>query len=429
MEEVLIALVIILALLVFGLPASFSILTGSVVFFIINRGIVDLPLTQMSRTVVYGIDSFPLLAIPTFILMAHVLSESKVINLIFDFTHKLVGHWRGGLAHVNIVASMIFAGKSGSGTADVAGLGRILYQNMIEGGYTRSYSAAVTGASSVVGPIIPPSIPAVMYAIHAELSVVRLFLACLGPGILIGLFLLVHVTVLAKIHNLPTLPKPAMKIRMESTVKAIPPLMVPVILIVGILSGQFTATEAGAMAALLAIVLGIIVYRAIGFKKLYYTFQRTAHDSAKIMILAAVSFVFSWILARNRVPIIIAEELMEITEITFILVALLMLFFLILGCFLAVVVAVNLVTPIVAPIVMELGLDPYAFGAMAIIVLSMGNLTPPFGVSLYVLSDYTRVPFLTLAWYIAPFLLTIFLVAILTILFPAIPNFFPSFLN
>lgn len=421
-----ISLLAMLALLIFGVPASFSILAASLLFIVLLRGPLNIPYPVMARTIVYGIDSFPLLAIPTFILMAQILSDSTVVNLIFNFTHRLVGHWKGGLAHVNIVASMIFAGKSGSGTADVAGIGRILYFNMIEGGYTKKYSAAITGASSVVGPIIPPSIPAVMYAIHAELSVIGLFLACLLPGILIGVALLIHCTIIARVDNLPTRPKPEFKERISSFTKAIPPLMVPLILIGGILSGQFTATESGAMSAFLAIILGTVVYRTIGLKGLYNSFKKTANDTSKIMILAAVSFLFSWVLTRYRIPVMIAEEILSVTDFIPLLVALIMIFYLILGCFLSVVVAVNLVTPIVAPIVVALGLDPLAFGAMTIIVLSMGNLTPPFGVSLYVLSDYTEVPFLTLAWYIFPFLITIFAIAILTITFPQIANFIPS---
>ncbi len=429
MEEFVISIIILLVLLFLGVPASFSILTGSFVFFILSRGFLDIPYAQITRSLVYGIDSFPLLAIPTFILMAHILTDARVTPLIFDFCHKWVGHLRGGLAHVNIVASMIFAGKSGSGTADVAGIGRILYQNMVEGGYDKRYAAAITGASSVVGPIIPPSIPAVMYAVIAELSVIDLFLACLGPGLLIGFALLVQVTIIAKVKNLNITPRADILTRFRSTYRAIPPLMVPVVLIGGILSGQFTATESGAMAAFLAVILGVIVYRTIGFKKLYATFQRTANDTAKIMILVAVSSLFSWILARYRVPVIIAENLLGVTENVFILVGLFMMFLLIVGCFISVVVAVNLVTPIMAPMAVALGLDPLAFGAMTIIILSIGNLTPPFGVSLYVLADYTEIPFITLAWYIVPFLITIFSIGVLTIAFPAIPNFIPSLVN
>ncbi len=424
--ELVIVLIILVVILIGGLPAGFAIGAGSLLYLAVTRGITQIPYEIIAQRMTYGLDSFPILAIPLFILMGEIMNRSGVTERIFDFANSLVGHLTGGLGHVNVIASMIFAGMSGSGTADAAGLGRIEIKAMVDAGYDLEFSTAITGATTLIGPIIPPSIGVVLYGIWAQVSIAELFMAAFVPGVLMGIALMIHVAVVSKKRNYPKSKKHTNKERALSFKHAFFPLMTPVILIGGIMSGQFTATESAAIAALYALIMATILYRAISMKATISLFYDVAIDSSKIMFIFATSSLLAWVLTRARVPYILADAILALTTNVPLIMTLLILFFLLVGCFLSVNVSINLLTPIIVPVIVALGIDPIVFGVVMIMTLGLGNLTPPFGIALYVLTDISNVPFLRLSLDILPYLGTIMLVIILVILFPSIATFLPS---
>ena len=425
---IVVIIVSIFLFLLAGIPAGFAMAATSAIYFIITRGIGNFPSVLFAQTTLTGIDKFPLLAIPLFILMGQIMNESKVSDKLFGFAEKVTGHLPGGLGLVNILASMIFAGMSGSGTADIAGLGRIELKAMNDAGYERKFSAAITGASSLLGPIIPPSSAMIMYAIWANVSATRMLLAGLIPGLFMGLTLMLKVAMDAKKANYPVSKRSTFLELWESFKNAFFTLLTPIILLGGMLSGYFTVTESAAIAAFYSIILGVLIYKTISIQKLMLVFKKVAQDSAKIMFILAMAYGFSWVLTRARIPMTIANFMVQLTSNPLVLIGILMIFFLIMGCFLSVAVNVNLLTPIVIPIVLAFNIDPIFFGVIMVMCLGIGNLTPPFGIGLYVLTDVSELPYFTVVRALIPYILTVLIVVIVIAIFPDIATFLPNFL-
>lgn len=412
-------------LLIVGVSAAFALGVSGFGYFAFTRGVDSIPYEIITQRMVGTVDSFTLLAIPLFLFVGHMMNESGATTRVFRFANVLVGHWRGGLAQVNVLASMMFAGMSGSGTADAAGLGAIELKAMREAGYDDETSIGVTVGSALIGPIIPPSIAAILYAVLAEVSPADVLLAGAVPGILMALALMLLVAMLARRRSLPSTPFPGMGELWRSFVRAIWSLLTPFILIGGIIAGVFTATESGAVAALWATVVAMAVHRSVDLKGLFRVLRRSAYDSAIIMFILACSGLFAWILTRARVPQTVADGIMGMTADPTLIMVLIAAFLIVVGCFMAVAVSINILTPILVPIAVSIGMDPVHFGIVMIMILVIGEATPPFGMVLFVMTRIAGVPFDRVVRASVPFLLAILAVILLVAVFPSLALWLP----
>ncbi|MUK87641.1 TRAP transporter large permease subunit [Ornithinibacillus sp. L9] len=422
----LIMLLVLIVALIIGIPAVFSMGIATLIYFLLERGLFDIPHYMVVQRTVFGLDSFTLLAIPLFLLVGKVMNESNVTTRLFDFAKALVGHFRGGLGQVNIAASVIFAGMSGSATADAAGLGSVEIKAMKDAKYPGKFAASITAASSLIGPIIPPSIPVVLYAIVSGVSVNKLLVAGIIPGLLMAISLSVFVAFQAMKNNYPTEAKASMSKLWYTAKRAFLPGLTPVILIGGILSGVFTATEAAAVGSLYAIILSTVVYRTISLRHMYDIFKRTMRDSAVIMIILAVANVFAWILTRERVPILFVDLITSFTENYYVVMGLCLIFLLILGMFLSSIVSITIATPVLVPLVLEVGGDPLHFGIIMIVALMIGEITPPFGMVLFAITRVGDIPFIDLVRGVVPYIIPVFILLIILIIFPALVTVLPT---
>lgn len=416
-------------LLGIGLGAAFAMGLSGVVYFSVTRGLAEIPFEILVQRVVSGIDSFTLLAVPLFIFVGHLMNESGATTRLFAFANDLVGHFRGGLAQVNVLASMLFAGMSGSGTADAAGLGTIEIRAMRDAGYDDQTTIGVTVGSSLIGPIIPPSIPAILYAILAQVSATDMLLAGILPGLLMAAAIMVLSAFLARRRNHPRGTFPGLARLFRSFVSAFAALMTPAILLGGIMFGVFTATEAAAVAGLWAFLLATLVYRSLGVRAIVRVLRRSAYDSASIMFILGCSAILAWILTRAQVPMTIANWLVELTESPILVLALVMVFLLAIGCFMAVAVAINILTPILVPIMILYGFDPVHFGIVMIMLLVIGEATPPFGMVLYVVTGISERPFEFVVRSALPFLIVIFSVVVLVAAVPELALAIPRMVD
>ena len=419
-------LVALIFLLLLGVSAGFGLGVTGLGYFAVTRGFENIPFEIIAQRLVGTIDSFTLLAIPLFLFVGHVMNESGATTRLFAFASALVGHWRGGLAQVNVLASMLFAGMSGSGTADAAGLGAIELKAMREAKYDDRTSIGVTVGSALIGPIIPPSIAAIIYSVLAEVSPRDVLLAGAIPGVLMAVSMMLLVAYLARRRNLPSEPFPGWRSLATSFLRAFWALLTPFILIGGILAGLFTATESAAVASFWAVLVALLFYREMGLKALGRVFWKSAFDSAIIMFILACSGLFAWILTRARLPQTIADGIAGITTDPTLVMALIAVFLIVVGCFMAVAVSLNILTPILVPIAVGLGIDPVHFGVIMIMLLVIGEATPPFGMVLFVMTRIANVPFdfvVRAAW---PFLCAIFVVVLLVWLVPGLALWLPA---
>ncbi|MCJ8141023.1 TRAP transporter large permease [Falsirhodobacter halotolerans] len=420
---------VLVALLLFGLAASFALGLASVIYFIVTRGFDGIPAEIIAQRLVAGVDSFTLLSIPLFIFVGHLMNESGATTRLFGFANTMVGHVRGGLAHVNIVASMLFAGMSGSGTADAAGLGALEIRAMREAGYDDRTTIGVTASSALIGPIIPPSIPAILYAVLAQVSAADMLLAGLIPGLMMAAALMLLASWYARRRNLPKAHFPGFARMLGAFRSAFATLLTPVILMGGIMTGLFTATEAAAVAALWAFLLATVIYRTLGLRGVCGVLRKATRDTAAVMFILACSSLFAWVLTRARVPDTIAGWLADLTGSPVLVMILIMAFLLVVGCFLAVSVAINILTPILVPIAVAFGFDPVHFGIIMIMLLVIGEATPPFGMVLYVLTGLSGRPFEYVVAASLPWLIAIFAVVVLVACFPSLALWLPEVLG
>lgn len=420
-------LILIVGLAIFiliGMPVVFSIILSSSLLLGIERGFSNLPSGLIAQRIVYGIDSFPLLAVPLFILVGQLMNYSGISTHIFALANTMVGHMKVGLAHVNIIASMIFAGMSGSATADAAGLGAVEIKAMTDAGYDLDFSVGVTAGSALIGPILPPSIPVVLYAILADVSVSKLLIAGIVPGVLMGVSLMIFARIVGNKRGYPVQPKANIRLFFRAFKRAFFPLLTPIILVGGILSGIFTATESAAVAALYSIVL-FLFYTGWSWKKLLNVIRKSAKISATIMFLLASAKLFSTLVIKSRVLVDIVEKISLITTNPSIILLLAILSLLIAGCFMSTAVNINILTPILVPIIVSAGIDPLFFGVIMIVTLMIGQLTPPFGMVLFALMDICDISFSRLAKSAVMFTVPILLVLVLLIIWPQLVNFLP----
>lgn len=426
MEIVVIFLGLLVALLLLGIPAGYSIGMVSIVAIVIKWGLPSLSFGLIAQMLVYGVNNFTILAIPLFILTGALMNTGGISRRIFDFADSLVGHIRGGLAHVNVLASFIFSGMSGAAAADVAGLGQIEIKAMEDAGYDKDFSCAVTGASATIGPIVPPSIPLVLYGVLACTSVTRLFIGGLIPGILMAITLMIHCSIIAKKRKYPKGEQFRLNHLIKSFKRAFLPLLTPVIIIGGIWTGIFTPTEAAGVAALYAAVLGIFIYKEVKLKNLIFLFRNVAMTSVAILFILACAKIYNMALTRTQVPELVTNFLFSITENRLVMLLLLNLVLFIFGCFMSTAATLTLLVPLFAPLLPKFGIDLTHFGVVMVLNLMIGQLTPPFGIVLYVLMKVGNISFDKLVKALVPFYIPIFIVLVMIILFPSLVTFLPN---
>lgn len=376
-------------LLALRVPIAFSLGIVSLAF-LIGRGEVLLAVSQRMSA---AADSFPLLAIPFYILMGKLVNEAGLTDRIFGFAQCLVGHIRGGLAHVNILNSMIFAGMSGAAVADVGGMGAMEIKAMVDNGYDVDFSAAVTAASSTIAPIIPPSIAMVVYGVLASTSIGALFLGGFIPGVLMGLFMMAYSYAVAIRRNYPLQPRANLRTLWHAFLLSIPGLLTPTILLGGIGLGIFTPTEAAVVAVFYTLFLGVLVYRRLGAGDLLRMLRETVDMTAVVVFVMTTASLFSWIMAREQVPQRFAEFILSTTSSPAVVLLLINILGLIMGCFFDGISILVIVVPIFLPILDRLGIDRVHFGVLFVLNTVIGLITPPVGVVLYATTEVAKISF------------------------------------
>ncbi|KJD19402.1 C4-dicarboxylate ABC transporter permease [Vreelandella aquamarina] len=413
--------ILLIALVLLGVPFAFAILGSLTV--LMSAGDLPYHIRIVSQQFFGGMESFPLLAIPLFILAGELMNEAGITHRIINLASAIVGRLKAGLAHVNIWASVIFAGLSGSAIADTSALGRVFIPSMEKEGYPRDFAAALTAASSVIGPIIPPSIPVIIYALTVSgVSVPGLFLAGIVPGVLLALGLSIYVYFFAGDLSTATVKQQS---RRHALLHGLLPALMPVFVVGAILAGMVTPTEAAAFAVVYALILGVVLYRNIKLIDLPAIFARAMRDSAVIMVIMGAVAAANWVLTFERVPNMLTEwALMSIdTQWTFLIAVILLL--LVVGLFLEGIAAILVLVPILHPIAMALGIDPLHFGIVVIFNLMMGLITPPMGLCLFVADSVSGVGMGPIIRRIMPMLAVQFLVLLLITFVPSLVTFLP----
>jgi tripartite ATP-independent transporter DctM subunit len=419
-------LIALLVLILGGMPVAFSMGITSLIVVVIDRGLGNIPYGMIAQRMVYGVNSFPLLAIPFFLLAGRLANATGLTERIFRFCNALVGHVRGGLGHVNILAAMIFAGMTGSAVSEAVGLGTIEIKAMTDEGYDVEFSAAVTAASSTIGPIIPPSIPMVLYGVLGSVSVSALFIGGIVPGVMMGVFLMAMVFFVARRRNYPVRKRAGFREILSATGVAVFALLSPIILIGGIWTGIFTPTEAAAVAVIYTLFLGIFLYRTIQLHKLIKVLREALDDSCVILFIIAAASVYGWLLARYQIPPMIAEKFLAISRNPLVILLIINGFLLIVGCFMESLAAINILTPILLPLAISLGIDPVHFGVVMVLNLMIGLLTPPVGMCLYAIQRVANISFERLTRAISIYIVALLAVLLLITVFPPLVTWLPS---
>ncbi|PWR02256.1 C4-dicarboxylate ABC transporter permease [Meridianimarinicoccus roseus] len=392
-----------LVFLLIGLPVFFAMLAAPGLLLFLNGQERDIAL--LYRNVYNGMDSFPLMAIPFFMLAGELMNRGGITARLVEFSQALMGHLRGGLAHVNVLSSMLFAGLSGSAVADTSALGSMLIPAMERQGYTRRFAAAITAASSVIGPIIPPSGIMIIYAYVMGESVAALFLAGIVPGILVGLGLMLMIKVMADRYDFPIAsPRTTWGETGRASLKAFFPLLTPVIILGGILGGVFTPTEAAAVAVAYALVIGLFVLRSLRLAEIPDVLARAGMTSAVVLLLVGSAMAFKTVVSLSHAPETLAAIILGLSENPLILLFLINLLLFIVGMFLDAGPAIIILGPILGPIFTDLGVDSVHFAIIMSVNLTVGLATPPMGLVLFVASSVSGERVETIARAILPFL-------------------------
>ncbi|RKD89179.1 TRAP transporter large permease [Halopiger aswanensis] len=411
-----------LAMYALGVPVGIAMGATCVLVMIspfgrgLNYGVI-------AQQLLYGLNSFTLLAIPFYLLLGRLMNRIGMTQRIFDLANAMVGQFRGGIAHVNIVASMIFSGMSGLAVADAAGLGRVEYTAMRDQGYEKDISLGVTGSSAIIGPIIPPSVPIIIYAVLAEESIGQLFLGGILPGILIGLFIMALVFFFVYRRGYDTEDTFDLETFWACLKEAVFPLFAPILIIGGILTGTFTATEAGAIAVVYTILLGMFVYNELTLRGLFEELQYGMVETFSLTFIVGIASLYGLVALQLRLPILMADSITAFSNDPTIVILLLVGLLLIVGTFMETIAAITILVPIFMPILDLTGIDPLHFGIVMILTLMLGLLTPPFGVILFVLEKVTDATLEEAIKGVLPYYVPILAVLLLTIFVPEIVTY------
>lgn len=422
--NIVVLMVTFLVLLVMGLPIAFVMLVSAAVYFIYSGNVMFF--FAFPERMYSGLDSFILMAIPFFLLAGEIMNRSEMSERLIEFANLVIGRVRGGLAQVNVLASILFAGLTGVALGDVAALGKIFIPTMEKQGYTRSFAAAVTGASSIVGPIIPPSAIIILYCAVMEVSVGAMFVAAIIPGLLIGLSDMLVVAGLAKKRNFPkqVIPFHPKEFAL-SFGNASVAMVMPILIIGGILGGVFTPTEAAGTAVVYAVVVGFFITKKLSIRDLLDSLKTASHESARLLIIIAAATLIGWIFAMEHVGEMVAAIFLGISQNKILLLLMINILYLILGMWLDPGTNLILIAPVIAPLAYKIGVHPYQLGIMLIINCNIGILTPPVGYVLFAIADISKSKLGDLVKDLLPFLILNFIVLLLIAFVPELTLWLP----
>ncbi len=405
--------------LALGLPIAVGLGLASIITLVTQ----DVPLLIVVQRMFAGADSFPLIAVPFFILAGDILAKGKVSEKLVEFADSLLGFIKGGLSVVAVVASMFFAAISGSGAATTAAVGTTLIPELNKKGYGRTSSAALIAAGGTIGVVIPPSVPMVLYAVVADQSVAKLFLNGFVPGVAMGLILIAIAIVQAHRRNYPRGAEFRLRHILKTTVDALWGIMTPIIILGGIFSGFFTPSEAAVIAVNYALVVSLFVYRDMTIREVLEVIGKSAITMSVVMFIITTSTVFSWILANWSIPNQLAEGILTVSSNRYVILFLITMIILIAGVFMETASALLILTPVFLPLVESLGIDLLHFGLIIVIGLAIGMITPPVAINLYVASTITGLPIERITRSIIPYLLGLIVVLLLWVYLPlALPG-------
>ena len=422
--ELVIFFVIFVFLLFINCSVAFSMLLCSFVFLLMK----DIPLLILVERISAGLFSFPLLAMPFFILAARIMNSAGITGRIFNLCLALVGHKRGGLAHVNVISSMVFSGISGSAMADVAGLGAVEIKAMKENGYDPGYSAAVTAASCTIGPVVPPSMIMILIGVMMEESVGRLFAGGFIPGMMMGLSIIILIyfqSFSSRIAFPPARPRFSSSEIFQAFKEAFLSIMAPLIILGSILTGVATPTEAGIIAVLYSIFLGIL-YRELTLQNFYTVLRDAALQTGAIMFIVAAAQIFGWIVTTERVALIAYDLVIQFVSEKWMILLIVNVVLLIIGCLIEGLAAIMITVPVLLPVMQQLEVDPTHFGVFLCINILIGLLTPPLGMAVYISCDLAKVPVMDGFKKSAPFLIPLLVTLGLVTYIPEITLFIPN---
>jgi tripartite ATP-independent transporter DctM subunit len=415
---------VLLGLFMVAVPVAFALGGTAIIVTILERGF-PFNTAFMVQKAVSGIDNFMLLSVPFFIYAGKVMNVGGVTFRIYAFAKSLVGSMRGGLAQVNVVASVIFAGMTGTAVSEAAGLGTVVIKSMREEGYEEDFAVAVVAASSTIGPIIPPSVPLVIYALMANVSVGGILVAGLIPGLMMGAALMLWIAAIARRRDLPIGAPFALASVWRTFREGFLPLLTPAILIGGIVSGIFTPTEAAAIAALYATFLSVVVYRAVSRSELIEIMRSTVVDTGVIMLVVSMAMIYGYLVTRAGLTDAMVAWMAAFSTDPNVIGLLIIGFLLIVGCFLEATAAIIILTPVLLPIMQASSLDPMHMGVIIVLTMMIGLLTPPFGMVLFVLNRISGVSLYRIVKAVLPFIVPLLIVTVLLLFFPQLVLFLP----
>lgn len=419
---VLVFFIALIVLMMLGVPIAFSLGIASAGYMLAT----DTSLAMIAQRMVNGANSFTMLAIPFFFMAGELMNISGVTEKIINMARALVGHFKGGLAQVNIVASVFFAGVSGSATADTAALGSSLIPAMVKEGYDLDFSAAITVASSCVGPIIPPSITLVLYGVLSGTDVGRLLIAGIVPGLVIAGTQMIYTHFYSVKMDYPSYPKATPREMGKAVTSEFSALMMPIIIIGGTMTGVFTPTESAAIAVLYGIIIGFFVYRNISVKQFYDSLKRVGVNSMNNMFILAAASCFSWVLTMSKAPDALVEVMLGISTNKYVLLVLILVLLIIIGFFMQASQALVVLTPILMPVVEAIGVDPVHFGLIMVVTLTFGGCTPPVGSMLFVVNSITKMGFARLTRAMLPLYIPLIAAILLITFIPQLSLFLPN---
>jgi tripartite ATP-independent transporter DctM subunit len=412
--------------MIFGMPIGHAMLLCGIVYLLLTGQDLAIVATQ-SLNGMYS--SFVLMSVPLFILSADIMNASKITDRLFEFANLLVGRLPGGLAHVNVVASVIFSGMSGSALADAAGPGKLEVDMMVKAGYKPGFAAAVSTTSAIVGPIIPPSIPMVLYGVISNTSIGYLFIAGVIPGLLLSLAQVGVIALQARRRNFPIEPRPTREHAIATVKTTLPALFLPVILLAGIYSGAVTPTEAAAVAAFYALLIAVFWYRSLPFRKLVDVLVESSRSTAIVAITIAGALVMNWVVASEQIPDALGAWMVSLDMSPAMFLFAVNVLFLILGCFLDTLLMLLVLVPILMPAVTGLGIDPVHFGVTIIVNMMIGLVTPPMGQLMFLISGVSGIPVGAIIREVWPFLLALIALLFVLVYIPQLTLWLPELLG
>jgi tripartite ATP-independent transporter DctM subunit len=419
--------VVFFGLMLLGTPIGFSL--GIAALAALVQMDVPALLNMVPQRFYAGLDMFTLMAMPFFILAGEIMNKTGITHRLVQFANVLVGHLRGGLAHANIVASIFFAGLTGAAVSDTAAIGTMLIPAMVKDGYELDYSAAVTAASSIIGPTIPPSNMMVIYGSLMSVSIAGLFAAGILTGLLLAFLLMLLAAYYAAKRNYPKRPRSTLRMMLKSTKDAAVPLLMPVIILGGILSGIFTPTEAAAVAVGYAAFVGLFVFKTLKFRDFLPLFYQTAMVTGVVFLIIGTASICAWVLASERVPEAVAGVLLSLSSGKNTLLLLILILMMIVGCFMDIAAALIILGPILHPLAVSQGIHPLHFGIIMVFSLNIALITPPVGACLFVACGITRLSLEQLSRAIWPFILVEFAALFIIAFVEEIPMFIPKLLG